>query len=170
MCSGKWKSGLAAVALISTTLVAVAQEVPGRTQMSGLAVAPAAALPQSGYACPHIAQVCLLLSEPAIRNFVEVADYAWDFNAPDGVSDIGPLPMRAERTNSFTRACAERDNQLVTLIDDHGNAGDVAPDKLLEANFAIMRARITCAEGRESEAIAAYDDIVLGLMPTRASR
>jgi hypothetical protein len=170
MSSGKWKSGLAAIALISTTLVALAQEAPDRMEIGGLAAAPAAALPRSEYACPHIAQVCLLLADPAVRNFVGLADYTWDFTAPIGVLDIAPLPIQAERTNSFTQECAHRDTQLVTLIEDHGNAGDVAPEKLLEANFAMMRARTTCAEGRESEAIALYDDIALGLMPTRASR
>jgi hypothetical protein len=110
MCSEKWKSGLAAMALISTTLVALAQET------------------------------------------------------------LGSLPRDAERTNLFTQACANRDIQLVTLIEDHGVARDVAPEKLLEANFAIMRARKACAAGRESEATALYDDTALRLTLARTSR
>jgi hypothetical protein len=32
-----------------------------------------------------------LLTDPAIRNFVGLAEYAWDFNAPDAVHGFGPL-------------------------------------------------------------------------------
>lgn len=31
------------------------------------------------------------VADPAIRDFIEMADYAWDFNAPDGVPGFGPL-------------------------------------------------------------------------------
>ncbi len=31
------------------------------------------------------------LADPAIRDFVGPADYAWDFNAPDAVAGFGPL-------------------------------------------------------------------------------
>lgn len=33
--------------------------------------------------CPYIAKVCALIADPAVRNHVGLAEYAWDFNAPD---------------------------------------------------------------------------------------
>jgi hypothetical protein len=32
-------------------------------------------------------------ADPAIRDFVGLADYAWDFNAPDAMAGFGPLEM-----------------------------------------------------------------------------
>ena len=43
-----------------------------------------AGLPHPG--CPQIAKVCALIAEPAVRDYVGFAEYAWDFNAADGVS------------------------------------------------------------------------------------
>jgi len=34
--------------------------------------------------------------DPAIRNFVGLADYDWDFNAPDSIAGFGPLQMTDE--------------------------------------------------------------------------
>jgi len=34
--------------------------------------------------------------DPAIRNFVGLADYDWDFNAPDSIAGFGPLRMTDE--------------------------------------------------------------------------
>ena len=35
-------------------------------------------------------------SDPAIRNFVGLADYDWDFNVPDSIVGFGPLTMTDE--------------------------------------------------------------------------
>jgi hypothetical protein len=43
---------------------------------------------------PDLARAALRrawLADPAIRDFVGLADYAWDFNAPDGMHGFGPL-------------------------------------------------------------------------------
>jgi hypothetical protein len=111
-CFGKSGSALVAMALMSSVVVAFAQETPTRTDMAGL----------------------------------------------------------AQRTNFFSRICAQRDLQLVTLLEVRGDAQDVAGQKLFEAYLAVMRARNACIEGRESEALSIYDAITLGLAPTRAAR
>jgi hypothetical protein len=36
------------------------------------------------------------LADPQIRDFVGLADYAWDFNAPDSMAGFGPLEMTDE--------------------------------------------------------------------------
>jgi hypothetical protein len=111
-CSRKSRSALLAMALMSSVVVAFAQEAPTRTDMAGL----------------------------------------------------------AQRTNSVSRTCAQRDLQLVTLLEERGDAQEVAGHKLFEAFLTMMRARNACVEGRESEALSIYDAVAFGLAPTRTAR
>ena len=76
----------------------------------------------------------------------------------------------AQRTNLFTRVCALRDLQLVTLMEELADTQKVTGEKLFEAFRTMLRARNTCIEGRESEALSIYDTITLGLAPTRTAR
>jgi hypothetical protein len=64
--------------------------------------------------------------------------------------------------------CADRDLQLVSLIEQRGNAQDVAGHILFGAWLAMMAARKACIEGRESEALAIYNAIARNL--ARAAR
>ena len=41
--------------------------------------------------CPYIAKVCELIADPAVRNYVGFAEYAWDFNAPDRMEIAEPV-------------------------------------------------------------------------------
>jgi hypothetical protein len=59
------------------------------------------------------------------------------------------------------KICADRDLQLVILLEQHGEARDVAPAMLTDAYFTVMRARKACLDGRVPEALATYDSIVL---------
>jgi hypothetical protein len=43
------------------------------------------------------------VADPKIRDFVGLADYAWDFTAPDSITGFGPLPM----TDELRRQVAE---------------------------------------------------------------
>jgi hypothetical protein len=56
------------------------------------------------------------------------------------------------------------------LIDRHGEDKDIAGEKLLEAFFVVMDARVTCARGREGEALALYDSLLRISVPARAVR
>ena len=111
-CSMKSKSLLIAMALMSSVVVAFAQEAPNRAGLTSL----------------------------------------------------------AQRTNFFSLICAQRDRQLVTLIEELGDAQEVAGQKLFEAFLTMMRARNACIEGRESEALSIYDTVTLDLTPTRTAR
>ena len=111
-CFGKSRSALVAMALMSSVVVAFAQQAPIQTDVAGL----------------------------------------------------------TQRTNFFTRVCALRDLRLVTLIEELADAQEVAGEKLFEAFLTMLRARHTCIEGRESEALSIYDTITLGLAPTRTAR
>ena len=71
----------------------------------------------------------------------------------------------AERT--IPVECAAPDLQVVTQLEQRGEAQDVASDKLAAAFFTMMRARRACNEGRVSEAEAIYGSI--SLQPTRSA-
>jgi hypothetical protein len=66
-------------------------------------------------------------------------------------------PAAAEQ--SFPLECALRDVQLVTQIEQHGEAQDVPGEILFEAFLTMKRAREACAEGRERAGLALYDSI-----------
>jgi hypothetical protein len=72
-------------------------------------------------------------------------------------------------TIATTRTCAERDLRVLTAIEERGSIGDMPGQRLAEATFAMVRARIECAEGREHEALALYDMILVGLALTHVS-
>jgi hypothetical protein len=38
--------------------------------------------------CPYIARVCALIADPAVRNYIGLSEYAWDFNAPDASPSV----------------------------------------------------------------------------------
>ena len=111
-CFGKSGSALVAMALMSSVVVAFAQEAPIQTGVVGL----------------------------------------------------------AQRTNSFTLICAQRDLQFLTLIEERGDAQQIAGHKLFEAFLTVMGARNACADGRESEALSIYDTVMLGLALTRTAQ
>jgi hypothetical protein len=74
----------------------------------------------------------------------------------------------AEPKGSFSLACASRDLQVVMLIEAHGQAQTVTPQKLADAFFTVMQARVACGEGRVREAIALYDGIALAPVYSQA--
>jgi hypothetical protein len=60
---------------------------------------------------------------------------------------------------SFPLECAVRDVQLVTQMEQHGEAQDVPGEILYEAFLTMKRAREACYEGRELAGLALYDSI-----------
>jgi hypothetical protein len=61
--------------------------------------------------------------------------------------------------------CAARDIEIITLIEDHGAADDLAPEKLAKAGLAQVDARLACSADRKAEGLAIYDDIIRSLGP-----
>jgi hypothetical protein len=55
------------------------------------------------------------------------------------------------------------------LIEDHGEANDIAAEQLAKAGLAQMQARFACSNGRVEDGIALYNDIIrsLGTMLSR---
>ena len=66
--------------------------------------------------------------------------------------------------------CAARDVKTVILIEDHGEANDIASSRIAEAGLMQMRARLACKDGRTEEGIAMYDEINRLLGDVRQAR
>ena len=68
-----------------------------------------------------------------------------------------------DQETALAPICAEREVQVITLLDDHALAQDVASDKLGEAGLARLEAQMTCYQGRVAEAVSIYDRIIVEL-------
>jgi hypothetical protein len=77
--------------------------------------------------------------------------------------------MAQGQTEPFAPACAAKEVPSLTLIEEHGAAGDVSAERLSNAGMTLYRARSVCHAGRVGEALALYDSI-LTLGPVASSR
>jgi hypothetical protein len=68
------------------------------------------------------------------------------------------LPVRGGRP-AFPLDCARRDVQIVTLLEEHGEAQDIPGDILFEAFWTMKLARDFCYAGEVPEGLALYDSI-----------
>ena len=68
------------------------------------------------------------------------------------------------------QVCATRDVEVVTLIEDHGSAADIASERLAKAGLDQMQARLACTSGRPELGIAIYDEIIRLLGPMLSQR
>jgi hypothetical protein len=165
---------LAGVAVMSTTIVGLAADTSDHANVAGLAVAPGALVTSAAARAITAEDIRALLDDPAIRNAVGLSENSWDFSAPDGVPGFGPIRVAGTpvttTTTTTTLSCAERDLQLITSIEEHGNANDVAADRLAAAAFSMFQARKLCGSGRDAEALALYDGTLRGLDPMHAAR
>jgi hypothetical protein len=64
-----------------------------------------------------------------------------------------------ESTTVVSSLCAAADVRLVTLIEAHGEAQDVAAETLAKAFFTVMEARKACNRGEVDAALELYDSI-----------
>jgi hypothetical protein len=74
------------------------------------------------------------------------------------VSAAGSSATAAEQP--FATLCALKETKVITLIEEHGDADDLPSDSLSDAGLAMLHARSVCYEGRVSEALALYDNIL----------
>jgi len=68
-------------------------------------------------------------------------------------------PVGAMAQVQFARECSAEDLTVITLIDEHGEAGAVAADRLYAARLTVLDARTACSEGRVGEALALYKSV-----------
>jgi hypothetical protein len=77
---------------------------------------------------------------------------------------------QAAAAGSFTRGCAARDLQLLTVIEERENAGSIPAEKISEALLEMMHARIVCYQGQVLHALAIYDAVAESIRPIRSGR
>jgi len=82
------------------------------------------------------------------------------------------MNVSAAHERTFTKACAEHDVKVMTLIEDHGAAAAplVGNETLSKAGLMLIEARHACYGGREAEAVAIYDRIAAMLGPISVSQ
>ena len=76
----------------------------------------------------------------------------------------------AAAAGSFTRGCAARDLQLLSVIEEQELNGSIAAEKISEALIEMMHARIVCYQGRVLDALAIYDAVRDRIQPIRSGR
>ena len=67
--------------------------------------------------------------------------------------------------SSFTRGCAARDLQIISMIEDRENTKAVSAEKLDDAMLTVLHARIVCHEGYVRDALAIYDSVAHSITP-----
>ena len=77
---------------------------------------------------------------------------------------------QAAAAGSFTRGCAARDLQLLSLIEEQENARSIPAEKITEALLEMMHARILCHHGQVLDALAIYDAVAESVRPIRSGR
>ena len=60
---------------------------------------------------------------------------------------------------SFTRACAARDIQVLSLIEERESVNAISAQTSTDAILTVMHARMVCFEGRVLDALAIYDTV-----------
>jgi len=71
---------------------------------------------------------------------------------------------------SFTRGCAARDLQILMLIEERESTNAISAEKLSDAMFLMMDARMLCHEGYEGDALTMYDSVARSLTPSMKRR
>jgi hypothetical protein len=71
---------------------------------------------------------------------------------------VAPVVTKAGG-ETFPLECAQRDVQLVTQMEQYGEAQSVPGELLYEAFWTMKRARDACTEGRVMAGLALYDSI-----------
>jgi hypothetical protein len=59
------------------------------------------------------------------------------------------------------KACAAYDLHVLSLIEEHGDRGEVSGAALTDAAAALIRARTLCRNARIADGLATYDSIAL---------
>jgi hypothetical protein len=80
------------------------------------------------------------------------------------------MMTHAAAAGSFTRGCAARDFQLLTLIEEQELTGSIPAERMKHALLGMMHARIVCHQGRMLDALAIYDAVTESVRPTRSGR
>jgi hypothetical protein len=98
-------------------------------------------------------------SHRAVEGFVELGCFLFRVRWPVYLGTM----ISSTIAGSFTRGCAARDLQILMLIEERESAKTFPPEKLSDAMFTMLHARMVCHEGRVVDALAIYDNVAQSL-------
>ena len=67
--------------------------------------------------------------------------------------------VSATTAQTYPVECAQRDVQVVTQIEQIGEAQSVSGETMFEAFMTVMRARRVCSQGHVAVGLALYDSV-----------
>ena len=70
-----------------------------------------------------------------------------------------PAAAQDHATQDHPVECAQRDVQLVTQLEQIGEAQSVPGEIMFEAFMTVLRARAACSQGRVAAGLALYDSV-----------
>jgi hypothetical protein len=73
----------------------------------------------------------------------------------------GLVSITGASAQTFPKQCAAEDLRLVIAIEQHGEAGDIAPANLAAAWSSLLAARTTCRAGNVTDAMHMYGNVSL---------
>jgi hypothetical protein len=73
------------------------------------------------------------------------------------------MMVESSSAGSFAQQCAVRDMQVLMSIEERQSASAISADKVSDATFALVNARMVCQEGNVVDALAIYDSITADL-------
>src|SRR5262249_12764359 len=76
------------------------------------------------------------VSDPAIRDFIEIAENQWDFTRPETIPGFGPLGATDEAQSLLGQALGELRNETRDLAEGPRGAGEVQPSAEDDAGIA----------------------------------
>jgi hypothetical protein len=79
-------------------------------------------------------------SDPAIRDFIEIAENQWDFTRPETIPGFGPLGASDEVQSLLAQALGELRNETKDLAERQRGAGEVMPSSEDDARIAARNA------------------------------
>src|SRR5262249_52719267 len=80
------------------------------------------------------------VSDPAIRDFIEIAENQWDFTRPETIPGFGPLGATDEAQSLLAQALGELRNETKDLAEGQLGAGGVPPSPEDDAGIAAHNA------------------------------
>src|SRR5262249_4743692 len=80
------------------------------------------------------------VSDPAIRDFIEIAENQWDFTRPETIPGFGPLGATDEVQSLLAQALGELRNETKNLAEGQRGAGKLPPSPEDDAGIAARHA------------------------------
>jgi Protein of unknown function (DUF3306) len=80
------------------------------------------------------------VSDPAIRDFIEIAENQWDFTHPEKIPGFGPLAATDEVQSLIAQALGELRNEAKSLVEGQMGEGKVPPSPGGDAPIGALEA------------------------------